>query len=400
MNTANSTISCPHCHKPVEISSAIRTQLIGEFTQKLQQQRATDKIALQEQLQQEKKKIEQKITKDFEASQAQALIELKTELQAKTQQIQKLEDQELHLRKREREFEEMQRKQELLLERKLTEEKSKWMTEYKQQEEQLVAIRLQEKDKQMEQLQKTIEELRRQSQQGSMQVQGDAAETDLKSHLQLAFPMDEISDVPTGMQGADLIHIVKNSLQQRVGLLLWERKRTKSFSEQWITKLKSDQVECKADIAILVSDVLPKDSSNFFERKGIWICHTPLAVSFAKALRSQLISVSQMKAAHRNTDVTLSQLYSYVTTPEFKSRVEQLVLTYIDMKQELDREERALRASIQRRTKQLDRLIASTAGLYGDFQGIIGSSLPKVDQLELHATDAQQSLLESQVQHE
>lgn len=400
MNTANSTISCPHCHKPVEISSAIRTQLIGEFTQKLQQQRATDKIALQEQLQQEKKKIEQKITKDFEASQAQALIELKTELQAKTQQIQKLEDQELHLRKREREFEEMQRKQELLLERKLTEEKSKWMTEYKQQEEQLVAIRLQEKDKQMEQLQKTIEELRRQSQQGSMQVQGDAAETDLKSHLQLAFPMDEISDVPTGMQGADLIHIVKNSLQQRVGLLLWERKRTKSFSEQWITKLKSDQVECKADIAILVSDVLPKDSSNFFERKGIWICHTPLAVSFAKALRSQLISVSQMKAAHRNTDVTLSQLYSYVTTPEFKSRVEQLVLTYIDMKQELDREERALRASIQRRTKQLDRLIASTAGLYGDFQGIIGSSLPKVDQLELPATDAQQSLLESQVQHE
>lgn len=400
MNTANSTISCPHCHKPVEISSAIRTQLIGEFTQKLQQQRATDKLALQEQLQQEKKKIEQKITKDFEASRAQALIELKTELQAKTQQIQKLEDQELHLRKREREFEEMQRKQELLLERKLTEEKSKWMTEYKQQEEQLVAIRLQEKDKQMEQLQKTIEELRRQSQQGSMQVQGDAAETDLKSHLQLAFPMDEISDVPTGMQGADLIHIVKNSLQQRVGLLLWERKRTKSFSEQWITKLKSDQVECKADIAILVTDVLPKDSSNFFERKGIWICHTPLAVSFAKALRSQLISISQMKAAHRNTDVTLSQLYSYVTTPEFKSRVEQLVLTYIDMKQELDREERALRASIQRRTKQLDRLIASTAGLYGDFQGIIGSSLPKVDQLELPATDAQQSLLESQVQHE
>lgn len=364
-------ITCPHCHTDFEITESLRAHLDAEYREKWVV---------------EKKKWESTFREQLSKEQSLELSTLKEQLEKKNVEVQKLEKQELALRQKERELEEKARKQDLEVERKLAESKDRWMDEFKKQESQLFEVKLLEKEKQMKQMQDTIDNLQRQSKQNSMQVQGDAAEEDLKNRLQLAFPVDLVEDIATGQVGADLIETVRNGIGSPVGTILWENKRTKSFSEDWISKLKSDQVATKTTVAILVTDSLPKGTNHFFERKGVWVCHTPLAISLATAIRSQLLAVSQMKVAQENAGVTISQLYNYVTTSEFKTRVEQIVLTYVEMKTELDREARALRVGLQRREKQLDRMIAATAGLYGDVQGIIGPSLPKIEQLELEGS--------------
>lgn len=364
----STTIKCPHCHTDFEITESLRAHLDAEYKERWE-------LA--------KKRLETAVRDKVSQEQAAELSVVKQQLEKKSAEVRELEKQELSLRQKERDLEEKARKQDLELERKLAESKEQWMTEFKKQEAQLFEVKLLEKEKQMKQMQDTIDNLQRQSKQNSMQVQGDAAEEDLKNRLQVAFPMDLVEDVATGQVGADLIETVRNGVGAAVGSILWERKRTKSFSEDWISKLKSDQVTTKAAVAVIVTDTLPKGTDHFFERKGVWICHTPLALCLAAAIRAQLVAVSQMKVAQKNAEVTVSQLYKYVTASEFKTRVEQIVLTYVEMKTELDREARALRVGLQRREKQLDRMIAATAGLYGDVQGIIGPSLPKIEQLEL-----------------
>ncbi len=374
----SNAITCPHCHQEFEITESLRAHLDAEYKERWE-------VA--------KRKLESALRDQLTKEQSVEVSALRDQLDKKNVELLKLEKQELTLRQRERELEEKARKQDLELERKLAENKTKWIDEFKKQEAQLFEVKLLEKEKQMKQMQDTIDSLQRQSKQNSMQVQGDAAEEDLKHRLQLAFPVDLVEDVATGQVGADLLETVRNAVGSPVGSILWESKRTKSFSEDWIGKLKSDQVATKTTIAIIVTDSLPKNSSHFFERKGVWICHTPLAISLATAIRAQLLAVSQMKVAQQNAEITVSQLYNYVTTSEFKTRVEQIVLTYVEMKAELDREARALRVGLQRREKQLDRMIAATAGLYGDVQGIIGPSLPKIEQLELDETQPQSEQL-------
>lgn len=374
-------IVCPHCHQEFELADSVRAHIEAEMSARFETS---------------KKKWEEVMRAQLTKEQSVELVALKDAVAKKDADLQKLERQELDFLKQKREFEEKERKFELELERQLAAKKEAWMEEATKQERQLTEVKLLEEQKKNKQLQDRIDDLQRNAKQGSMQVQGDAAEADLKLRLQQQFPLDVIEDVVTGQVGADLIQTVKNSVGASVGTILWESKRTKSFSEDWIAKLKNDQVATKATVAIIATDSLPKETSHFFERKGVWVCHTPLAISLATAIRSQLLAVSQMKVAQKNAEITVSQLYNYVTTSEFKTRVEQIVLTYVDMKTELDKEARALRASLQRREKQLDRMISATAGLYGDVQGIIGPSLPKIEQLELDAgepTESEQLLL-------
>jgi hypothetical protein len=62
----------------------------------------------------------------------------------------------------------------------------------------------------------------------------------------------------------------------------------------------------------------------------------------------------------------------------------------MNMKQDLEAEKRSLQRSWSKREKELERVIMSTSSLYGDLQGIIGGSLPTIQQLELPNTDEDQ----------
>ncbi|MGH7443188.1 MAG: DUF2130 domain-containing protein, partial [bacterium] len=76
-------------------------------------------------------------------------------------------------------------------------------------------------------------------------------------------------------------------------------------------------------------------------------------------------------------------LYTYLTGTQFRQRVEAIVEGFSAMKEDLDKEKRAFQKIWAAREQQLEKVLASTAGMYGDLQGLVGANMPKIEPLEL-----------------
>jgi len=233
-------------------------------------------------------------------------------------------------------------------------------------------------------MQKALEEAKRRAEQGSMQIQGDAQEADLKQGLQNAFLSDTIEDIKTGTRGADLLHTVFSSVGQKQGTILWESKNTKTWGAEWIKKLKDDQIAIKADIAIIATQALPEGIETFEFRDGVWITAYKFVLPLATALRFQLSEINRIKQSSIGKDVKMELLYNYLGGSEFKNRIETIVRAFESLKKGLDSEKRAMQTIWSKREKEIERVIKNTTGFYGDLEGIIGTSvLPSIKAFEL-----------------
>lgn len=317
-------------------------------------------------------------------------LEMKDLKQTNEEQGSKIEQmckQELELRKKQRKAIEKEKNLELELEQKLDKERKNIFNQAKQDVADETCLKMAEKDKQMEQLRKSLEEAKRKSEQGSMQIQGDVQEDDLKMMLQDNFPMDAIEDVQTGIKGADLIQTVYTTSQNIAGVIIWESKNTKAWKDDWVKKLKGDQALVKADVCILISQVLPNNLKDFQFQDGVWICSYHSALSLVKAIRLHLIQLSQVKQSLVGKEQKMELLYNYLSGSEFQNRIENIVTGFTSMQTDIETEKRSLQRIWKKREKEIERVIMSTSGMYGDLQGIIGASLPAIQSLELPSGD-------------
>jgi Uncharacterized protein conserved in bacteria len=240
-----------------------------------------------------------------------------------------------------------------------------------------------EKDKQLAEMRTQIEELKRKAEQGSQQTQGEVLELELEHLLKEDFPFDEILPVSKGVKGGDVIQIVKTQSGRVCGKILWETKRTKSWSDGWIQKVKDDQREAKADLSVIVSEVLPKGFHHFRQIDGVWVTDIPSALSLSLALRVALIQVTKAQDIQTGKEEKMEIVYNYLTGVEFRNRVQAIVESFVAMKKDLDAEKRAITAAWSKREKQIERVVLNIAGMHGDLEGIVGGSLPAVKMLEL-----------------
>lgn len=377
------TIVCPHCNTSIPLGEALAQhtkKLESDLVKKLEAQQSA---VFEEKLATEKKRLWAVAQQKALEKQQRQLSDLENQVKESKAQLAEAEKQELELRKKSRELEEKQRKQELELARKLDEERQKIADSARKVEAESQQLKLQEKDKQLELLKKTIEDLRRQSEQGSMQLQGEAQEDDLKQHLQEAFPHDKIEDVATGARGADLVQIVNGRRGRSDGTILWESKNTKAFSNSWLSKLKADQGSVQADVAVLVSQALPDGVRSFAQKSGIWIVSYPLALSLAQSLHFHLVELSKVRSSLEGQGDNAELLLQYFSSPQFKNRIENLALTFVSMKADLETEKRSFQRIWSKREKELEKMISTTAYFYGDLQGIVGGALPSIPQLDL-----------------
>ena len=207
-------------------------------------------------------------------------------------------------------------------------------------------------------------------------------ELDLEGAIKAAFPLDVIEPVPKGVKGADVVHKVFNRAGHHCGTILWESKRTKTWGGDWIEKFKDDQRVAKAELGIIVSDALPKDVKNFALTNGVWVSNNACALSVAIALRTQLTEVATAKLATVGKNEKMEALYQYISGPEFRQRVEAIVETFADMHKDLQTERQATERRWAKREKQIQRIVANTSGMYGDFQALAGASLSNIPALE------------------
>jgi hypothetical protein len=367
------SISCPKCGTEIPLTEAlshqIAEQLRGEFEQKLEH----EKVQLWKTAQvkaQEKMAIE--------------LADLKSQNEEHSKELEEARKNEIELRRKTREIEEKEKSLELEMERKMDEEKERLSQAIRKSTEEESRMKMLEKDKQLEQMRSTIEELKRKSEQGSMQIQGDVQENDLRDTLRAKFFTDTIEDVPTGIRGADLVQTVRNAFGQECGVLLWESKNTKAWSNDWIKKLKGDQGLAKADVCILVSKTLPEGIEAFGSLDGVWVCGYETALDLAEVLRLSLAEVYAIKQANSGKGEKMEALYGYLTGSQFKNRVENIVMAFTSMKSDLEAEKRSFQKMWSKREKEIERVIGNTSGMYGDLQGIAGANaLPRVESLEL-----------------
>jgi hypothetical protein len=244
-----------------------------------------------------------------------------------------------------------------------------------------------EKDKVINDLRSSLEDMKRKAEQGSMETQGEVLEQDFETQLKSFFPNDDIQPVPKGIRGADLIHTVRTPFGADCGVLVWETKNTKAWSSQWIPKLKDDMLEIRATVAILASVVLPSGIERFGQVDGVWVADPGSAIPLAAALREQLIAVDRERNASVGKNEKMEMLYQYLAGTEFKQKIEGIVEAFTSMQDQLNQERRAMEKHWKQREKQIERVVKNTVGLYGDMQGIIGGQIPAIPSLELEGDE-------------
>jgi hypothetical protein len=398
---ANQTILCPHCKKEIPLTEAIshpiREELQKEFA--AEARKKEQEIALKEQalmkrekaieeeyvqkIRLERARLEKELRQRAEEKIALELKDLQAQVAEKELKLKEAQKAELELRKERRELEERQKTLELEMHRKLDEGKALIREEAMKSLSEEHRLKDLEKDKQIKDMLKQIEELRRKAEQGSQQTQGEVLELELEEILKANFPLDQIEPVGKGRRGADILQKVHNQHGQYCGTIIWESKRTKAWAEGWIEKLKDDQQEAKAEIAVLATSVLPKEVANFGYMNGVWVTDYTLTVCLAIALRINLIQVANAKMAAVGKNEKMEVLYEYLSGPEFSQRVEAIVGSFVSMKNDLDQEKRAMNKIWSKREKQIERVIHNVSGMYGDMQAIAGASLPQIKSLEL-----------------
>lgn len=331
----------------------------------------------------EKKAVEEKARKQAEQAYSVELKDAKEQLKEKSKQLEESQQQELALRKRQRELEEREKSLELEAMRKVDSEKDKITEEANRQFEEKHRLKDAEKDKKLTDMTRQIDDLKRKAEQGSQQAQGEILELDLESRLHSKFPIDDIEPIQKGVKGGDALETVKSQLGHVCGKILWESKRRKAWSDEWIQKAKDDQLVAKADLVVIMTEVLPKGVQQFEQINGVWITDIYSAINLAIALRSGIIQVARERESQIGKQEKMEVVYNYLIGPEFKNRVEAIVGSFVSMKVALDKEKRSMEKIWAKREKQIERVIHNISGMHGDLEGIAGNALPAIKLLEL-----------------
>jgi hypothetical protein len=261
----------------------------------------------------------------------------------------------------------------------------------KREAEEGLKLKVMEKDQTIASMQQKIEELKQKADQGSQQLQGEVQELELENMLRAKFPFDSIEPVPKGEFGGDVLHRVVSQTGQPCGSILWESKRTKNWSDGWLTKLREDQRTAKAELSVLVSQALPKGIEAFDVLDGVWVTSPRAALPVATVLRHTLLQVGIARLVNEGQQTKTEMVYQYLTGPRFRHRVEAIVEAFVSMKGDLDKERKVIMKQWSKREEQIERVMGSTVGMYGDLQGIAGTSLQEIDGLLLEASQPEDS---------
>ena len=385
MTNDTRNISCPECGKSISIDEVLTHQLESKIRKDFEEKEKAARIAKEKEHKKELQEIEEQLKKQIrERVEKEAASDkkfLEEQLADKDLKLKEANKNELELRKAtqklkdEKEAFEIEKARQLDAERKtIEEEASKKATEAQQ-------AKIDQLNKQLSDATKAKDELARKLEQGSQQTQGEVQEIALEELLKAEFIYDDISPVPKGVTGADVIQTVKTKAGVECGKIIWESKKTKAWTDGWIKKLKEDQRSVKADIAVIVSSVLPGGLEGIAQREGVWVCDIKLAISIAMALRNTLELVCREKSMSVGKNEKMEILYAYLSGNEFKQKIEVIVETFSSMKTSLDKERLYFEKSWSEKEKQIQKVIKNTVGIYGDLSGVI--QLQKIESLEL-----------------
>ncbi|HDZ5140413.1 TPA: DUF2130 domain-containing protein [Campylobacter jejuni] len=405
----NEQIKCPSCGSFIDISTALYAQILDKAKQEmlkqkkefddevnakraeytkalndLKAQKIEQEKLISEQVSQklllEKQKFEQELLtqkqnfqKEFSEKFNKELSEflsIKAENE-KLKREQKENEERLKFQAKEEAFKEFKEQENKNLEF----EREKMRLEF-QKSTQEQDLKYKELETNFKSVAQKLEDAQRRIEQGSQQLQGEAAELLIEEYIQSEYLSDEVKEVPKGVNGADCLHIVKDNFGNICGSILYESKRTKEFNKEWLDKLKLDSIAAKSDMAVLITKTMPKDKEKTHFKEGILICTFNEFKGVLAVLRESIINAYKLKNALQNKDEKNHILYEYLNSKEFNTQITFILKTYQNMKEELEAEKRALQNIWKKRERAIENLsfnstaiVSSLNAIFSDLQG-------------------------------
>jgi hypothetical protein len=405
------TIHCPACQTPIQLTEQLAGPLVAAMRERFEARLAEARRDAAAALAAERDRLAAEARAAAEAAQAEAVAALRAQVQAEararaqeaaefkarlgaaTEALQAAQRDQAEALKRQRALEAREAALQVEIERRvnegLTAERERMhrlgeeaLAERLRRIEAEQAQKLAEKDTQMEILRRQIETLQRKADQGSMQVQGEAAETVLEDRLRRAFPGDEVQPVARGARGADILQAVGAAAGRPAGRILWEVKAAQNWSPAWLAKLRADQRAAGAEVAVLVAAARPAGVDSFAILDGVHVCAPAFALPLAAVLRQGLAEVAEARSARDGQATKMELLYAYLTGTQFRGRIGAIAERFAEMQDELAQEKRLTQQRWARRERQIEAALTATLGLHGDLQGIAGRAIPSLEGLE------------------
>ncbi|MFW5720654.1 MAG: DUF2130 domain-containing protein [Candidatus Dojkabacteria bacterium] len=405
-------ITCPKCGHRVPINEALSHQVeekykveyelklkeIDDERQKIETLKVESESRIQKALEEREQELLEKSRRHLQEQQQKLREQLEQEArerltvefedlmrqnEEKEKQLREARDLELSLREERRKLEEKEKNFEMEMIRKMDEERKKIEANIEAQTSDKYRMKELEHVKQVQDLQKALEEAQRKAAGGSVQVRGEVQELDLEALLKTNFIYDEIKEVPKGITGADVMQIVRDEFGQTCGMILWESKHTKSFSEKWLTKLKDDLVKAKGKIAVLVTETLPEDITTFGFRNGVWVTGFESVLELTLVLRMNLIELKRFEKLNEGREEKMNFVYKYLSSDDFRNKIVSVVETFKMMQDQLDQEKRAFQKQWSTREMQIRRMTEGTVSIIGDLQGIMGGAMPRIEGVDM-----------------
>lgn len=399
-------ITCPQCGFSFDVEEALSRQV--EERLRAEQQRkiadieknyqAKNSVLLEreETLKKRESQIEEQVSRRINEEIIRKEKELSRKIDEKYQQeikslreqenetrseLQKLRDAKIENERLKRQMAEQRQEMELEYEQRMNKQLKENAYRIQQQETEKASLKIKEYEIQLAQQAKLIDEMKRKAEQGSMQLQGEVFELSIEEMLGGMFPIDEISEVPKGIRGADVMHTVRNRVGANAGIILYESKRTKLFSYDWISKLKSDAVLVKADICVIVTEALPEDIEGIGQKDGVWICSYSDFKSLVIVLRDSLLRVNEAFNSQTNKGEKMQMLYDYLLSQEFRLQLGAIIDGFKELQKSYIQERNAMERIWKQREKQLEKVLLNTNHFIGSIQGIAGSSIQGLRQI-------------------
>ena len=416
MSQDTNKIECPNCGHKIDVNEILYHKLDEELKkkynddlakekqkyklqedqlrnerEKLEKEKSEigEKVAQQIQagIRDEKKKLEESIKKKLEEEQADRIRALQSELDDKSEKVRELNKSKSEIERLKREKEELRSTIELESQKKLNAQLSEEREKIRKAEEAKATMKMSEQELVIKQLKDQLQEAHRKAEQGSMQLQGEAQELVIEEWLSNHFPLDSIEEIKKGAQGADCLQIVNTRTRQNCGSIYYESKRTKNFQPAWIEKFKSDIRERKANIGVLVTEVMPLDMERMGLKDGVWVCTFEEFKGLCTVLRESIIEISRAITTQDNKGEKMSMLYDFLTSNEFRLQIEAIVEGFTQMQTELESEKRAMQGIWKKREKQIEKVLLNTNHMYQSIRGIAGSAVQAVPLLELEKAE-------------
>jgi hypothetical protein len=377
--SADPTITCPHCKNDVRLTESLAAPLVEatreQYEAKLRTERATIAAA-------EAKKAKLEMAAELE-QRAKDLADLNSVLADRDRKLSEAQKAQADAIRKQRELDDAKRELELSVEKRVQASLATAREHAKKEAEADLKLKMAEKEQTITAMQRQIEDLKRRAEQGSQQLQGEVQELEIEAVLKQSFPSDVFVPVPKGEFGGDCVHRVARGDGQPCGTILWESKRTKNWTDTWLPKLRDDQRAAKADLAVIVTHTLPKGVETFAHVDGIWVTGTRTFVPLAIALRHTLLELSLARQAGEGQQTKMELVYQYLTGHRFRQRVTAIIEKFEEMQSDLVKERTTMTKLWAKREMQIQAVLAATAGMYGDLQGIAGQAIETIDALDI-----------------